>query len=78
MKKLVCIFSLVCGFALTAGADFEASHGVYTCHAKDYENLWFSGHSSESAEEARESAIRNCRQGSQAPETCQVQVCEAR
>lgn len=77
MKKFVVISLLLSAFAVSVNADFETSSGGYVCHAKDYENLWFQGWSADSVADAEESAIRACRQGSLAPETCEVRACGA-
>lgn len=75
MKKLMMISFLMSAFAVSAGADYQASSETFTCYAKNYENLWFSG-TANTFEAAREAAMKSCRQNAQAPETCQVRTCD--
>lgn len=48
----------------------------YSCWAKDYENLYFAGGTYSHYSSAQSSALKSCRQGSLAPETCRVVECK--
>jgi hypothetical protein len=82
MRKIASMMILLSAFSFPAFAggqgqeEDEDTVPHYVCYAKDYENLWHQGVTSPDSHVARASALKQCRQNSLAPETCQVMSCE--